>query len=152
DRKREVIGSPEEAVGEDSAYGLGIPAKAMKEARKKAEQRNKDVLGRGAPQPLSMVKVKEPGLVAIYAALAIEPTIECRLPPDTSDGKVHGLLTYTLCQELFQANGPMTYRELLHRIYLQYLKWGRHNPTPLVEGKDSNRFVLGEDKLAARVL
>ena len=84
-----------------------------------------------------------PNLVAMYAALPTEPTIELSLPPTGGERQVHGLLTYTLCHVLLTAEMPLTYRDLLDRVYAQYSAWGRTSPTPLVEGQGRHSSVLG---------
>lgn len=89
----------------------------------------------------------EPDLVVLYAAQSTEPTYEKVLPPGDPKGEVHGLLTYCLCATLAQAQTPLTYAELLRRIQDQYLAWGRTYPTPLGEGKDRNRVVLGDQTI-----
>ncbi len=37
----------------------------------------------------------------------------------------------------------MTYRELAQRVQAQYVEWGRRAPTPLLDGADQDREVLG---------
>ncbi len=93
-----------------------------------------------------------PNLVAMYAALPTEPTIELPLPPTGGERQVHGLLTYTLCHVLFTAEMPLTYRDLLDRVYAQYSVWGRTSPTPLVEGQGRNSSVLGDQDSSRRAI
>src|SRR5207302_3447868 len=81
-----------------------------------------------------------------------EPTLECHLPPNAADAQCCGLLTYTLFQTLHEATGRLTYRELVQRIQDQYTFWNRHAPTPLLEGTDADKVVLGVDKLPPRDL
>jgi Caspase domain len=135
----------------DSEVGLGISRKAIVAAVERAKQRN------GGPvkgQSLTASLSNKPGLVAIYAAKENENTIERDMPPKSRDAKPHSLLTYTLVQAIQQANEkssqPLTYRQLVHRIQSQYFAWGRTYPTPLVEGVDSDREVLGEKEWPAR--
>jgi len=52
-------------------------------------------------------------------------------------------MTYTLVQIVKGAKRPLTYRELVQRIHGQYVAWGRGFPTPLVEGTDQDRELLG---------
>lgn len=99
-----------------------------------------------APPPFALPP-DEPDLVAFYAAQATESTYEKLLPPGDPKAEVHGLLTYCLCATLSQAQTPLTYAELLRRIQDQYLAWGRTYPTPLVEGKDRNRIILGDEEI-----
>jgi hypothetical protein len=127
------------------------------EIRQMVEARIK---GKAAPAPDDSRKARSPlklapdapDLVAVYAAQATEPTIENRMPPDADDPPpvVHGLLTYTLCQVLTQARTPLTYTELVQRVQDLYAGWSPVFPTPLVEGKDQDRLVLGDDERPSR--
>lgn len=112
---------------------------ALDKARKLATERFKDAKAGQVPAPWAE---EAPGLVAIYAAQSTEPTVE-RKPYDGSTDKVYGLLTYTLCKILTTSPSPLTYRELTQRIHSEYVRHGRAAPTPLVEGKDLDREVLG---------
>jgi len=89
-------------------------------------------------------------LVAMYAAQANEVTVEKALPSGARDKKPHGLFTYTITQVLSQANGPLTYRELVSRVQARYSQTGRTAPTPLVEGADRDREVLGSKQWPGR--
>ncbi|MEX1223788.1 MAG: hypothetical protein WEA31_04490, partial [Pirellulales bacterium] len=60
------------------------------------------------------------------------------------DAQPHGILTYTLIHILMAADGNMTYTELVKRIQDQYIMHGVAAPTPLVEGGDRHREVLGQ--------
>src|SRR5208337_3722816 len=84
-------------------------------------------------------------LVAVYAALPTEVTVEMRMPPDliSGRGETYGLLSYTINQVLTNARSPLTYRDLIDRVYAQYNAWGRTSPTPLVEGRSRDTQVLG---------
>ncbi len=93
---------------------------------------------------------ESPDLVAIYAALPTEVTIELPMPPNDSEREVYGILSYTLCHTLENAASPLTYRGLVDRIYAQYGAWSRTSPTPLVEGKLRDYQVLGQDRLWQR--
>jgi hypothetical protein len=128
-----------------------VPAGALKRARQRAARAAENNRG-PAPEPEPPFKIPndEPDLVVIYAAQSTEPTVERPMPMDGADQKSHGLLTYTLCQVLTQAKAPMTYTELLQRIHAQYAGWGRSYPTPLVEGKDRDREVLGDKEHRGR--
>src|SRR5207248_3109385 len=80
---------------------------------------------------------------ALYAALPDEPTMEATLPKRGPGGRRHGLFTYNLCQALRQSAVP-SYRELVQRIRSQYMARGLYtSPTPLVEGTDLDRTLLG---------
>jgi hypothetical protein len=120
----------------------------------KAEERARKVdteKGRGsqAGSPFKLPPA-EPDLVAIYAAQSTEPTVERTMPMEGKDRKPYGLLTFTICQILTQAKTPLTYTELVQRIHAQYLAWGRFGPTPLVEGKDRSREILGDKEHRGR--
>jgi hypothetical protein len=84
--------------------------------------------------------------VAIYAAQKSEPTYETT-GLNGSKKEKHGLLTWTLCRILSQAQGPISYRELTQQIrasYLQsFLEGSRSLPTPLVEGLDWDEDIFG---------
>jgi hypothetical protein len=140
---------------------LGIPKKAIKEAEDKAAQREAAKGGPktrgGGPPPTGGVPVKlgeKGGLVAIAAAQPNEPTLECELPVRSKDGRSHGLLTYTICQVLTKAvettSKPLTYSELAQRIQLEYVAAGRTSPTPVLEGGDKDREVLGDTEWKGR--
>ena len=88
-----------------------------------------------------------PELAALYAALPSEPTPEM-VPPDGSDNRVYGLLTYTLYTTLSAARSPLSYGGLAQRIRSQYRAWGRMYPTPVAEGEHLEMEVLGRHKLA----
>jgi len=82
-------------------------------------------------------------LVALYASQADEATLETLLPPGSSDQQRFGLFTYSLNLILNRASSPLTYRELVQRVYRQYVQWGRIRPTPGVDGLGQDREVLG---------
>ena len=86
---------------------------------------------------------QSPRVVATYAAQPHEPTVEKALPRNGAERKAHGLFTYTLAKVLSEAEAPLSYRELVRRSHAQYVEWGRTGPTPLVEGPDRDRVVLG---------
>ena len=61
----------------------------------------------------------------------------------------HGLLTYTLVKILTksaESKAPLTYRELVQRLQVQYAGRPQGSPTPLVEGKGQDRIVLGTEQ------
>ena len=89
----------------------------------------------------------EGGLVAIYAAQPHEPTLEMMLPHESDDSEWRGLLTYTLIKVLTSAKTSLTYKELVQRIHSEYIhSYGRLGPTPLIEGVDQHREVLGQSE------
>jgi Caspase domain len=98
---------------------------------------------RGGAAPSPRVPPQAPALVALYASQSTEPTVEKRLPADSPDRKPYGLLTFTVNQILTRSTTPLTYRELAQRVHAQYVNLGRSFPTPLIEGKDQDREVLG---------
>lgn len=94
---------------------------------------------RGAESPATLLDADadSPRLVAIYAAQSTEPTVERLMPYgryDIPDRQVHGLLTFTISEVLQNANGSLSYRELMESVQACYDGWGRRGPTPAVEG------------------
>jgi hypothetical protein len=127
---------------------LGIPEAAMRAAERRAETRLAEKRAAGVPveteqTPLKMAD-EEGRLVCLYAAQSTESTPELSLPRDAAERRRHGLFTYTLCQVLSEATRPLTYKELIHRVRAQYARMNRSEPIPLVEGKDIDRYVLGD--------
>jgi hypothetical protein len=125
-----------------------VPKEVLQKAEEKAHKRQKE-RSRGPVKKVSTFRVPdEPDLAVIYAAQSTEPTVELILPEEGSERKPQGLLTYTLCKTLIEASrakSPLTYQELLQRVHDQYKAWGRSYPTPLIEGKDRNHVVFGEE-------
>ena len=140
----------EKARDLDPVDDLGVPRQAIKEAVAFAAKRDADnpERSRGGEMPPAFKLAQEGGIVAIYACQPNEVTYERELPPLTNDAKVYGLLTYSLCKILTEATEksaePITYNELARRIHGQYVQWGRSSPTPLIEGVDRDRQVLGD--------
>jgi hypothetical protein len=120
-----------------------VPEDVLKKARQRAATKREATRGDGPKAPAAKPENKTPRLVALYASQPHEPTVERPMPPDGSGATRHGLFTYTICQILTQAQSPMTYRELAQRIQGQYVQWGRVSPTPLLDGLDQDREVLG---------
>jgi len=81
------------------------------------------------------------GIVAIYASQPDETTPEKRLPSRTSP--YHGLFTYTLTKVIRGSSSPLTYRRLVEEIVNSYRSEGRAGPTPMFEGDDIDREILG---------
>jgi hypothetical protein len=54
------------------------------------------------------------------------------------------MLSFALDRILSRAKSPLTCRELVRQVYLQYNAWHRQSPTPLVEGGDQDKFFLDE--------
>lgn len=119
-----------------------VPKDVLEKARRRALPAEKT---RGSGGETSSFDLTGPGLdlAAIYACQPDESTVEKPLPADSKDRKPHGILTYAMNEVLTQAGTPLTYTELVQRIHSRYLQWGRTYPTPLVEGKDRDREVLG---------
>jgi hypothetical protein len=89
-------------------------------------------------------------LVATYASQPDETTPELALPKGADDQKFHGLFTYTLVQVLLDAETSLTYRELMARVHARYVQWRITGTTPCVEGRDSDREVLGKKEWPRR--
>lgn len=100
-----VRGVVEEVTRKVAPEQLGIPGEAMRQAERRAEAAG----ARGLGEEIDPLNVSDgtPDLVAIYAALPSEPTIELP-PPDDGDSKTYGLLTYTLCRELTRGGPSLT--------------------------------------------
>jgi hypothetical protein len=120
-----------------------VPREALQKAREAAVARRASTRGAAAKAPAAKPANKTPRLVALYASQPHEPTIELPMPPDDVRNARYGLLTYTVCQLVTQAHSPLTYRELAQRIQGQYVQWGLVSPTPLLEGLDQDREILG---------
>lgn len=118
------------------------PESILQEARRRAAGRAARSRGE---EDATMLKLPRQvaGLTALYAAQSHELTVEKSLPAGSPDRKRYGLLTYSLCQILTESDAPLTYHELIDQIHSQYARWGRTFPTPLVEGADRDREVLG---------
>ncbi len=85
------------------------------------------------------------GLVAMYAAQSLEPTFEMPLPSPVSHR--HGIFTFMLMQVLASTDKALSYRELADSVSLIYRANGIFQPTPLMEGPDVDREVLGRETL-----
>lgn len=122
-----------------------VPRKDLDLARQRTLPREDS--NRGSA-PRTCLALDEPGhgdnIVALYAAQSNEPTVEKLLPPEADERKPYGLLTYAVCQTITQAKSPITYRELVQSVHEQYTRWGRSYPTPVLEGRDCDREILGK--------
>jgi hypothetical protein len=140
----------------DMTRDLGIPKPAIEKAVKEAEAREakKPEKSRGVEPPAAIKLGNKGGIIAFYAAQPTEVTLEREMPPKAAGGKCYGLFTYTICQVLTQAteksDKPLTYRELAQRVQAQYETWGRHAPTPMIEGDLQDAEVLGDKKWPGR--
>lgn len=81
------------------------------------------------------------GIVAMYAAQSLEPTFELPIPTEKSE--FHGIFSYTLVGILTETKRPLTYRDLAATISIIYRGNGILQPTPLIEGTDLDREVMG---------
>ena len=124
-----------------------VPAKVIEAAQLRSSQPKSPIQ---KPPNSSFGVANTAGIVAIYAAQSSEPTIEKSLPPEADNRKPYGLLTYTISQVLSQSQTPTTYRELAQRVHQQYIQWGRSYPTPVIEGTDCDREVLGQKTWVGR--
>jgi hypothetical protein len=122
-----------------------VPREVLQKARVRTEQRFGRSRGTGPTGSTYQIGSLPERVVAFYACQSEEEAPELPLPRDTPDAEPHGLLTFTLCEELFQ-NPALTYRELMRRIQTRYVQMGRSGPTPLIEGKDMDRTVLGQQE------
>ena len=132
-------------IDPESKGGLEIPRAAMVLAAKRAKERG-SVRGekkQGAPEAEALPLPLLDGVVVLYACQSTETTVEKPLPVGAADCKPYGLLTFTINQVLTQAEEPLTYLELAQRVQGQYSGWRRNSPTPMLEGKDQDREVLG---------
>lgn len=123
-----------------------ILAKVHGQSRTVAEQNRGD----NEEDPGLGARSEDDSMVVMYAAQASEPTPEKSLPPDSPDGKRRGLFTYTICEVLARSSIRLTYNELVQRVQAQYREWGRIFPTPLVQGRDRDREVLGTTRWLGR--
>jgi hypothetical protein len=116
-----------------------IPAEVLSAANARAEQTRG---GKAVPDQAGFDPLSGGKWVALYAALPEELTVELSLPRRSQQARKQGLFTYSLCQALRQSEPPSC-RELLQRIRGAYLAQGRFTPTPLMEGTELDRGVLG---------
>lgn len=152
-----------ERVRQIPACELGIPKEAISDARRQADQHTTGGPSRGQDDraPVSSWNLYkqaeqggEGGMVAIYACQPREVTVECLLPEGATDRKYYGLLCYYINKVMTQAmensSGPITYRELVERVYAEYVKMPRRSPVPFIEGPDQDREVLGVKEYPGR--
>jgi hypothetical protein len=125
--------------------GLEIPKAAMVKAAKLAAERGlpPGEKNRGIRETSALPLHRMDGVVVLYACQSTEYAVELPLPAGATDCKPYGLLTFTINQILARTEEPLTYLELAQRVQSQYSRLGRNCPTPVLEGKDQNREVLG---------
>lgn len=122
--------------------GLNIPADEFQ----RAGEASTDPTGQSKATS-KIDTVDQSRMAVFYACESNEKTIE-RPFPSESDAPHYGLLTYSLGAVLSKADAPLSYEGLGRRLHQEYIRLGRpHGPTPLVEGGDIKRIVLGSDHL-----
>lgn len=117
-----------------------IPAEELAKARARGPRTRG---GAAMPDAEPAIGGDLSGIVALYAAQPEQSTIELPLPPESDSPQRYGLLTFVLNKVLAESIAPITYRELAQRIETQYAQWGKVMPTPVIEGRDRDREVLG---------
>ncbi len=127
-----------------------MPREELEKARQRAARRQGKTRGGSSAKSAPFVP-QEPSdyLVAVYACRPQETTPECPQPADSRDAKCYGLLTYNLVDILTksaESPSPLTYRELVQRLQIQYAGRPQGSPTPLVEGRGQDRVVLGTEQ------
>ena len=143
-------GTDAEKVRQVSPDAMLVPREAIIQAKARAHERSASTpaaTGTSGERPPMGIGGQMKNRVGLYAAQSSEPAPEMPLPDGEKDARPQGLLTYTLCQMLTPKAGEpqpaLTYRELGQRIRAHYAALGRTAPTPLVEGADLDREVLG---------
>ena len=145
-----------ERIREIRPRSLGVPQAALEKAHTIAAQRNRrsgarphekqtqllDQPAKTRGGPDATQTTSKSVTVALFAAQSIETTPEV-VRGHGANRKYYGLLTYTLVDILKQAESGMTYRELVAQVYREYASKGRNSPTPVLEGTDIDRQVLG---------
>jgi hypothetical protein len=120
-----------------------IPKEVLDAAQARFAARGDRTRGEATEEPALKFASEERAMVVVYAAQGSEVTVEKTLPDNSTGGKCRGLFSYTLCQVLEQAAHQITYKELIQRVQAKYIEAGRCFPTPLVQGLDRDREVLG---------
>ena len=117
------------------AYGcLRSHLEIIEEARKNGVRATGGL--RGDAQPPSPFKLeKQSSLVALYACQPDQKTYEQHLP-DAEAGK-HGLLTWTVCQLLYQAGSPLSPFESVSFV------------TPVPSGRIENTSLTTSESLGS---
>jgi hypothetical protein len=124
-----------------------VPQEELDKARQRAARRQGIQRGGSSVKPIPFVPQKPSDyLLALYACRPHETTPESPQPPDSRDAEYHGLLTYTLADILTMSamsKSPLTYRELVQCLQMQYARRPQSSPTPQVEGRGQDRVVMG---------
>ena len=154
------FGERERYTPPDDPEGLAIPTEAISAARQRARtglprewDATKDgKVGAPAAVPRPAIDTIDTSRMAIfYACQSNEKTIESEFPPGQKDA--YGLLTYGLAAALSKAPRQLSYEELARRVHREYVVLGRTGgPTPLVEGGQIHRPVLGGTQELERAL
>ncbi len=130
--------------------GMLVPRAELDKARELAAQRQgKTNAGSSVKQPAFVPPQPSSYIVAVYACRPQEQTPESPQPSGAQDAKSYGLLTYTLVDILTKSatsKAPITYRELVQRLQVQYARRPQGSPTPLIEGEGQERIVLGTEQ------
>lgn len=135
----------ERFVSPEKHDGLAIPADVFKNAKQKAEDKNN-------PKHTTLDLPELKNAAIFYACQSHEKAIELPYLSGTVE-EYHGLFTHSLTAVLAKAQRPINYRELNHMIYREYIAVGRTGgPTPLVEGEDIERVVLGNDSISRSLI
>ncbi len=127
-----------------------VPQEELDKARQRAAQRQEKTRGGPPDKPAPFVpRQSSDYLVATYACRSNESTPESPQPTGSLDAEPHGLLTYSLVEILAtsaESKASLTYRELVRRLQARYAGRSQGSPTPLVEGRGQDRFVLGTEQ------
>ena len=130
--------------------GLLVPRAELDKARDRGVQRQtKTSVAASVKRPPFLPPQPSNYIVAVYACRPQEQTPECEQPSGAQDAKIYGLLTYSLVDILTKSansKAPLTYRELVQRLQVQYAGRPQGSPTPLVEGDGQDRIVLGTEQ------
>ena len=91
-------------------------------------------------------------VVSFFAAEPHQETWEADFQEIGSENSVrrYGLFTFSLYSVLAGAEGDLTYRELLQRVFDYYNDLDKDCPTPMLEGGYESRVVLGNESYEGR--
>ena len=137
-----IRGADDEVVRHVPAR-LIVPQEVLRKAEAAGRTRGGSAAGDNSEDPGLGVPPESMGMAVVYAAQGDEVTVEKTLPTGAPDAKRYGLFSFTVNQVLLQAATPLTYSELIQRVEAKYQQAGRRFPTPLVQGKERDREVLG---------
>lgn len=136
-------------VAFDEAEGLAVSASALEATRQLAREREmKHESKSGDDIHADLIDLDQQQHMAVFfACQSHEKAIERAFPTEIQGKKV-GLLTYAIDSALSKAKGKLSYRDLGKQIHNEYISAGRvSSPTPLVEGGDMDRAVMGTETL-----